>query len=128
MITREQIQAVVEDSYNQSSQTAMEDAVMTLIEQEREQYQALVGAVGKWKAGYFSERIPGTDKEAAIYNAYQSLFPPPSIADRLDALAGKAMAMTAEDLHSKRDEVVYPLFKELKALAAEYREKHGGGE
>ena len=109
MITREQVHIYVDDP-----QTV--DIIMSLIEQEREQYQALVDAVSHTHK--IQLEPPDVEKAmlalAAVFKAHRELMePPPSIPDRLDALAN---FLEAEGLLSQSEYT--------RAITAELREKH----
>ena len=86
MITREKIHIYVDNPRTV-------DMIMNLIEQEREQYQALVDAVSH--AHKIQLEPPDVEKAmlalAAVFKAHRELMPqPPSISDRLEALVKDA--------------------------------------
>ena len=109
MITRE----MYTDKLNTTNELDC-DIAWAIIEQEREQYQALVDAAVAWDQCDPNTSRVWTDTCNSLIAAVKPFLPPPSIPDRLDALAVKMSSL--------------PISTEVHAIAAELREKHGGGE
>ena len=118
MITREQIAEALDKGEPFAGQI---DDIMSLIEREREQYQALVDAVSH--AHKIQLEPPDVEKAmlalAAVFKAHRELMPPPpSIPDRLDALADKCQKPV-----SYGQATVTDFEAKLRAIATELREK-----
>ena len=122
-ITREQIHHQIASARMSGDVNRRTDKIMALIEHERKPYQALVDAAivlnGVMDAMWNGDRRKATDKEIERAQQVIKKFiqPPPSIADRLDALGKRFEASSIE--------FIAEAGKELRAIAAEYREKHG---
>ena len=116
----ERIMTLIELEQKEHNVIAQEyiDKIRNEYKQERKQYQALVDAAVafyQWRQWAGNPDMANKETRAVMDAAKQFMKPSPSIADRLDALADG-------DYYSGQ------LESSLRAIAAELREKHGGGE